>query len=156
MPGEHALCSHRGSSVEGQQRASRERDPGMAEAAEQRGRPSVPVNGEYLRMENGDFTKRFNNNMRLNMLGNVAWMEFPTRKSRRRVTLRLTEDGGDAVTIDWRPANPEWQTGRLQLVDMEGARGLLEDQQKCWMLHREYSQEEVEKLLQDARGPFPV
>ena len=59
MPREHALRSHRGSSVEGQQRASRERDPGMAEAAEQHGRPSVPVNGEYLRMENDDFTKRF-------------------------------------------------------------------------------------------------
>ena len=91
--------------------------------------------------------------MRLKMLGNVAWLEFPRRNSRRRVTLRLTEDGGDAVTIDWRPANPEWQTGRLQLVVMEGERGLLEDEEKFWMLHQEYSQEEVDKLLQDARGP---
>ena len=100
MPREHALCSYRGSSVEGQQRASRERDPGMAEAAEQHGRPSVPVNGEYLRMENGDFTKRFKNKMRLKILGNVAWLERPSCKSRRRVTLLLTEAGGDAVTID--------------------------------------------------------
>ncbi|MDA8609563.1 hypothetical protein N9L19_01455 [bacterium] len=99
--------------MEGQQRASRERDPDMAEAVEQHGRPSVPVNGEYLRMGNCDFTKRFNNNMRPNMLGIVAWLEFPRRKSRRIITLRLTEDGGDGVTIDWRPANPEWQAGQL-------------------------------------------
>jgi len=104
-------------------------------------------------MENGDFTKRFKNKMRLKILGNVAWLEVPRCKSRRRFTLLLTEAGGDAVTIDWRPANPEWQTGRLQLVVMEGERGLLEDEEKFWKLHQEYSQEEVEKLLQDARDP---
>ena len=74
-------------------------------------------------MENCDFAERFKNKMRLNILINMAGLELPRHKSRRRVTLLLTEDGGDAVTIDWRPASPEWQTSRLQLVVMQCERG---------------------------------
>ncbi|MDA8609564.1 hypothetical protein N9L19_01460 [bacterium] len=38
---------------------------------------------------------------------------------------------------------------------MEGARGSLEDQLKLWRLQQEYSQEEVDNILQDAWGPSP-
>ena len=117
----------------------------------QHGQPAVPVNGEYHRMEDHDFTKRFKNKTRLNILGKVAWLERPLNKSRPKVALQLTEAGDDAVTIDWRPAVPEWASGRLQLVLAEGVLGILEDEQKFWKLHQEYSQEEVDKLLEDDR-----
>ena len=112
----------------------------MAEAAEQHGRPSAPVNGEYLRMENLGFIQRFKNDMRPYILGNVAWLEFPRRKSRRRVT--LFPDGGWRRCVHHRlaPASPEWPTSWLQLVVIEGERGLLEDEKKFGKLDQEYSQ----------------
>ena len=115
----------------------RERDPSMAEAAVQHGQPAVPVNGEYHRMEDHDFTKRFKNKTRLKIWGKVAWLERPLNKSRPKVALQLTEAGDDAVTIDWRPAVPEWTSGRLQLVLAEGVLGVLEDEQEFGKLHQE-------------------
>ena len=97
------------------QRASRERDPGMAEAAEQHGRPTVPVSGLYFRMEDDDHTKRFKNHMRLKLLGTVALLEFPTRRRNKQFVLPLSRDGEDAIRIDWTSAYPEWKSGRLQL-----------------------------------------
>ena len=46
----------------------------MREAAEQHGRPTVPLNGLYFRMENHDHTKRLKKHMRVNLVGNVAWL----------------------------------------------------------------------------------
>ena len=88
----------------------------MRESAEQHGRPTVPVNGLYFRMEDNDHTKRFKNHMRLKILGTVALLEFPTGKRRRQFVLPLSPDGEDAIRIDWSPAYPEWKIGRLQLV----------------------------------------
>ena len=86
------------------------------EAAEQHGRPTVPVSGLYFRMEDHDHTKRFKNHMRLKLLGTVAWLEFPRKKLCKRVVLPLSGDGEDAIRIDWSSVYPEWKTGRLQLV----------------------------------------
>jgi glycosyl transferase family 25 len=124
----------------------------MREAAEQHGRPTVPVSGLYFRMEDHDHTKRFKNHMRLKLLGIVAWLEFPTRKRRRQFVLPLSPDGEDAIRIDWSPAYPEWKSGRLQLVVEEGERGIREKEEVFWKLHTEYSQEEVEKHLEAARS----
>ena len=124
----------------------------MREAAEQHGRPTVPVSGLYFRMEDHDHTKRFKNHMRLKLLGTVAWLEFPTRKRRRQFVLPLSPDGEDAVRIDWSSAYPEWKSGRLQLVVEEGERGIREKEEVFWKLHKEYSQEEVEKHLEAARS----
>ena len=90
--------------------------------------------------------------MRLKILGQVARLEVPKRKSRQTITLRLTEEGCDAVTIDWRPAHPDWDTGRLQLAVVGGERGLLENEEKFGKLYKEYSKEEVEQLLEEARN----
>ena len=79
----------------------------MTEAAEQHGRPTIPVNGLYYRMEDHDHTKRFKNHMRLKLLGNVAWLEFPTGKRRRQFVLPLSPAGEDAIRIDWSSAYPE-------------------------------------------------
>ena len=124
----------------------------MREAAEQHGRPTVPVSGLYFRMEDHDHTKRFKNHMWLKLLGTVAWLEFPTRKRRRQFVLPLSPDGEDAIRIDWSPAYPEWKSGRLQLVVEEGERGIREKEEVFWKLHKEYSQEEVEKHLEAARS----
>ena len=102
----------------------------MREAAEQHGRPTVPVSGLYFRMEDHDHTKRFKNHMRLKILGTVAWLEFPTGKRRRQFVLPLSPDGEDAIRIDWSPAYPEWKSGRLQLVVEEGERGI-KKKRKC-------------------------
>ena len=71
----------------------------MRESAEQHGRPTVPVNGLYFRMEDHDHTKRFKNHMRLKILGNVAWLEFPKRKRHKQFVLPLWRAGDDAVRI---------------------------------------------------------
>jgi len=158
---EHALRSHRGSGVEGQQRARRERELGMAQDAEQHGRRSAPVNGEYHRMEDGDRAQRFKNKMRLNILGKEAWLEVPKRKSRRTVTLRLTEEGCDAVTIDWRPAHPDWYTSRLQLAVVGGERGLLENEENLGsstksIRRRRWSNSWRQRGTSPGRVPLPL
>ena len=124
----------------------------MREAAEQHGRPTVPVSGLYFRMEDHDHTKRFKNHMRLKLLGNVAWLEFPTRKRHRQFVLPLSRAGEDAIRIDWSSAYPEWKSGLLQLVVEEGERGIREKEEVFWKLYKEYSQEEVEKHLEAARS----
>ena len=122
----------------------------MREAAEQHGRPTVPVSGLYFRMEDHDHTKRFKKHMRLTLLGDVAWLQFGTGKRRRQFVLPLSPAGEDAVRIDWSSAYPEWESGLLQLVVEEGERGLREEEKVFWKLHEEYSQKEVEKHLEAA------
>ena len=124
----------------------------MKEAAEQHGRPAMPVCGLYYRMETHEHKTRFRNQMRLKLLGKVAWLEFPTRNPRRQFVLPLSVEGEDAIRIDWSPAYPEWKSGRLQLVVEEGERGIREKEEVFWKLHKEYSQEEVEKHLEAARS----
>ena len=85
------------------------------EAAELQGRPMVPVSGVYFRMEDRDHTKRFNNGMRLRLLGRVAWLEYPKRKRQKQVELPLWPDGEDALRIDWTPACPSWGTPARRL-----------------------------------------
>ena len=122
------------------------------EAPEQHGRPTMPVNGLYYRMEDIDHTKRFKNHMRLKILGNVAWLEFPKRKRHKPIVLPLSRAGDDAVRIDWSSHNPEWKSGLLQLVVEEGQRGLRENEEVFWKLYEEYSKEEVEKHVEAARS----
>ena len=124
----------------------------MREAAQHHGRPTVPVSGLYFRMEDHDPTKRLKNGMRLKLLGTVAWLEFTTRRRRRQSVLPLSPDGEDAIRIDWSSAYPEWKSGRLQLVVAEGEGGIREKEEVFWKLHKEYSQEEVEKHLEAARS----
>ena len=120
----------------------------MKEAAEQHGRPAMPVCGLYYRMQNHDHKTRFTNQMRLKLLGKVAWLEFPTRNPRRQFVLPLAVEGEDAIRIDWRPAFQKWGSALLQLVVEEGERGLREKEEIFWQLEREYSEEEVEKHLE--------
>ena len=120
----------------------------MKEAAEQHGRPAMPVCGLYYRMENHDHKTRFRNQMRLKLLGKVAWLEFPTRNPRRQFVLPLSVDGEDAIRIDWSPAFDKWGSGLLQLVVEEGERGLREKEEVFWKLESEYSEKEVEKHLE--------
>ena len=89
--------------------------------------------------------------MSLRFLGAVAWLEFPRHKnkSRRRTTLALTDDDGAATVIDWRPWNPYWDHGRLQMAWVEDGHGLREDTDRFWKLVQAYSEEEVEQLLQE-------
>ena len=120
----------------------------MKEAAEQHGRPAMPVCGLYYRMQNHDHKTRFTNQMRLKLLGKVAWLEFPTRNPRRQFVLPLSVEGEDAIRIDWRPAFEKWGSALLQLVVEEGELGLREKEEVFWQLEREYSEEEVEKHLE--------
>ena len=120
----------------------------MKEAAEQHGRPAMPVCGLYYRMENRDHKTRFKNQMRLKLLGEVAWLEFPTRKPPMQFVLPLHVEGEDAIRIDWSSAFKKWGSGLLQLVVEEGVRGLREKEEVFWKLEREYSEEEVNKHLE--------
>ena len=122
------------------------------EAAELHGRPMVPVSGLYFRMEDRDHSKRFKNGMQLRLLGTVAWLEFPRRKREKQFELPLFPDGEDALRIDWTSACPSWGTGRLQLVVEEGQRGIREKDEVFWLLHEEYSAEEVEQHLEAGRS----
>ena len=90
--------------------------------------------------------------MRLKILGNVAWLEFPKRQRQKQIVLPLTPEGDDAVRIDWTPHNSEWKSGLLQLVVEEGQRGIRENEEVFWKLYEEYSKEEVEKHLEPARS----
>ena len=86
----------------------------------------MPVNGLYYRMQDLVHTQPFRNHMRLKILGNVAWLEFPKRKRHKQFVLPLWRAGDDAVRIDWSSAYPEWKSGLLQLVVEEGQRGIRE------------------------------
>ena len=115
---------------------------------------TAPVNGMYLRMEdqNPPLPMRpFNNGMRLRFLGTVAWLEFPRHKHTRsrRTTLALTGDDSAGALIDWRPWNPEWGCARLQDAWVADQRGLRGEAVFFWKLVKEYSEEEVEQLLQE-------
>ena len=120
----------------------------MQEAAEKHGRPAMPVCGLYYRMENRDHKTPFKNQMRLRLLGEVAWLEFPIRKPPTQFVLPLHAEGEDAIRIDWSSAFQEWGSGLLQLVVEEGVRGLREKEEVFWKLEREYSEEEVKEHLE--------
>ena len=122
------------------------------DAGEQHERPTMPVNGLYYRMQDLDHTQPFRNHMRLKILGNVAWLQFPKRQRQKQIVLPLTPEGDDAVRIDWTPHNSEWKSGLLQLVVEEGQRGIRENEEVFWKLYEEYSKEEVEKHLEPARS----
>ena len=79
------------------------------------------VNGMCIRLQDQDPSLRepwqpFKHGMRLRLLGTVAWLEFPRpRCSRHRIiVLRLADDDGAAILIDWRPWLPDLEVGRLE------------------------------------------
>lgn len=106
------------------------------------GRPCAPRNGLYFRMENDNFKKRFNNHLRMEILGDIGYMVYPRSRPKKAYTLKLTP-AVDACIIDWTPVDDTWRPGRLQFASVEEVPGLLEDSDKFWKLEQEYSEEDV-------------
>ena len=103
------------------------------------GRPCAPHNGLYFRMENDNFKKRFNNHLRMEILGDIAYMVYPRSRPKKSYTLKLTQADDDCI-IDWTPVDETRQPGRLRTACAEGVPGLLEDSDKFWKLGEEYSE----------------
>ena len=106
------------------------------------GRPGAPRNGLYFRMENDNFKQRFKNGLRMEILGDVAYMVYPRSRAKKSYTLKLTPTD-DASIIDWAPVDATWQSGRLEFACVEEVPGLLEDSDKFWKLEEEYPEEKV-------------
>ena len=105
----------------------------MSLPAAAHGRPSAPQNGMYHRMEDQDYTQRFKNQMRMQLLGDTAVLEFPRHKTKKSHTLSLIREDEDSCIIDWTPVDPSWKTARLQFAEVEGVAGMLEDGEKFWI-----------------------
>ena len=103
------------------------------------GRPCAPHNGLYLRMGNDNFKQRFNNHLRMDILGDLAYMVYPRSRRKKSYTLKLTP-ADDACIIDWTPVDETWQAGRLRFACAQGVPGLLEDCDTFWKLEEEYSE----------------
>jgi hypothetical protein len=103
-------------------------------------------NGMYHRMEN--LRKRFNNRMKLEILGSVAIFEVPGKKSKKKPhKLTLRKGGDNSCRIDWTPAQPDWGFGRLEYAEWEGFQGMLESDTHFWKLSgEEYSSSRVAEL----------
>ena len=119
------------------------------------GRPCAPHNGLYFRMENDNFKKRFNNHLRMEILGDIAYMVNPTSRAKKSYTLKLTP-ADDACIIDWTPVDDTWHQGRLQVACAEGVPGLLEDSDKFWKLDQEYSEEYVARRRIELEAQSPL
>ena len=106
------------------------------------GRPGAPRNGLYFRMENDNLKQRFKNGLRMEILGDVAYMVYPRSRAKKSYTLKLTATD-DASIIDWAPVDATRQSGRLEFACVEEVPGLLEDSDKFWKLEEEYPAEKV-------------
>ena len=108
--------------------------------------PRAPKDGVYHRMVNP--VKRFNNRMKVQLLGSIAIFEVPNSKPRKVPrTLTLENETENSCTIDWPQVNPEWRPARLQYVVCEDVEGMLEGGKHFWKLFKEYSCSEVAKLV---------
>ena len=98
-------------------------------------------NGMYHRMENP--WKRFNNKMKLEILGSVAIFQVPGKKPKKEPhTLTLRKGDDNSCSIDWTPAQPDWGFGQLEYAEWEGVQGMLEGDTHFWKLSgEEYSEE---------------
>ena len=121
------------------------------------GRPCAPHNGLYFRMEDDNFQKRIKNHLRMEILGDIAYMVNPRSRAKKSYTLKLTP-ADDACIIDWTPVDDTWHPGRLQFACAEGVPGLLEDSDKFWKLDQEYSEEYVarRRIELEAQSPLAV
>ena len=106
------------------------------------GRPCAPRNGLYFRMEDVNFKQRFKNHLRMEILGDFAYLVYPRSRPQKSYTLKPTP-ADDASIIDWTPVNDTWHSGRLQFGCAEGVQGLREGSDKFWKLNQEYSEEDV-------------
>ena len=107
-------------------------------------------------MEDQDYTQRFKNRMRMQLFGDTAVLEYPRHKNKKSYTLSLIREDEDSCSIDWTPVDTSWQTGRLQFAEVEGVEGMLEDGEKFWKLHEEYSAAEVARRMSQRRSHSPV
>ena len=128
----------------------------MSLPAAAHGRPSAPQNGMHHRMEDQEYKKRFKNLMRMQLFGDTAVVEYPRHKTNKLDTLSLIKEDDDSCIIDWTPVDPSWQTARLQFAEVEGVEGMLEDGEKFWKLHEEYSAAEVARRMSQRRSQSPV
>ena len=118
--------------------------------------PRAPKDGVYHRMVNP--VKRFNNRMKLQLLGSIAIFEVPNSKPRKVPrTLTLENETENSCTIDWPQVNPEWRPARLQYVVCEDVEGMLEGGNHFWKLFKAYSESEVADLFwqQELASPLP-
>ena len=115
-------------------------------------------NGMYHRMEDLDLGKRFNNRMKLEILGSVAIFEVPGKKPKKKPhTLTLRKDSDNACIIDWTPAQPDWGSARLEYAEWEGVQGMLENDTQFWKLSgEEYSSSTVAELLLNHQLTSPL
>ena len=128
----------------------------MAVASQAVALRTAPEPGEYFRMEE-NHTQRFNNKMKLLLLGRIAVLKVPGSKPKkppRIVTLeKVTED---SLIINWPEVIPDWPRARLQSAVCGEVEGMLEDGKHFWKLHKEYSPSEVAELVMQHKLPSPL
>jgi len=105
-----------------------------------------------------DLRKRFNNRMKLEILGSVAIFEVPGKKRKKKPhTLTLGKDSDNSCIIDWTPAQPDWGICRLKYAEWEGVQGMLESDTHFWKLSgEEYSNSRVAELRLNLQFKSPV
>ena len=125
----------------------------MAVASQAVALRTAPEPGEYFRMEE-NHTQRFKNKMKLLLLGRIAVLKVPGRKSKkpaRIVTLeKVTED---SLIINWPEVIPDWPCARLQKAACGDVEGILEDETHFWKLFKRYSPADVAALISQYQTP---
>ena len=125
----------------------------MAVASQAVALRTAPEPGEYFRMEE-NHTQRFKNKMKLLLLGRIAVLEVPGRKSKkppRIVTLeKVTED---SLIINWSEVIPDWPCARLRKAACGDVEGILEDETHFWKLYKRYSSSDVAALISQQQTP---
>ena len=128
----------------------------MAVASQAVALRTAPEPGEYFRMEE-NHTQRFNNKMKLLLLGRIAVLKVPGSKSKkppRIVTLeKVTED---SLIIKWPEVIPDWPCARLQKAACGDVEGILEDETHFWKLYKRYSSSDVAALISQHQTLFPL
>ena len=128
----------------------------MAVASQAVALRTAPEPGEYFRMEE-NHTQRFKNKMKLLLLGRIAVLKVPGRKSKkpaRIVTLeKVTED---SLIINWPEVIADWPRARLQKAACGDVEGILEDETHFWKLYKRYSSSDVAALISQQQTSSPL
>ena len=78
--------------------------------------------------------------MHLTLREGSAFME---REGQQSVTLHLDWMDNETLIIDWSSANERWGRNQLRVGSVDGAAGLIEEENKFWKLHAALPAEDV-------------
>ena len=128
----------------------------MSRGAAEHWRANAFKNGMVHWMEDAESTKRFNNKMRMDVLGSTAALNYRGRTKTKSFTLSSTRVDEHSCRIDWEPVDASWAIGRLEFGEADGVERMLEDRKHLLNIHESYSAADVARRLMEHRSLPPL